>query len=54
MTPEVHRLFEEAGALPPAERTAYLESQTNDARVRQEVHSLLAHDHLAESFFADS
>jgi len=54
VSPEVNRLFEEACTLPPAQRTKYLQSQTADAEVLREVLSLLAHDALAEPFFAEA
>ena len=54
VSPEVHRLFEEACTLPPGQRTKYLQSQTADAEVLREVFSLLAHDALAEPFFAEA
>jgi tetratricopeptide (TPR) repeat protein len=52
VSPEVHRLFEAACELPPGQRTKYIQSQTADPEVQREVFSLLAHDGLAESFFA--
>jgi eukaryotic-like serine/threonine-protein kinase len=54
VSPEVHRLFQEACTLPPGQRTKYLQSQTADAEVHREVLSLLAHDALAEPFFAEA
>ena len=54
MSPEVHRLFEAACKLPADRQELYLESQTDDPAVRREVLSLLAHDGLAEPFFADA
>ncbi len=54
MSPEIHRLFEAACKLPTAGQEPYLESQTDDPEVRREVLSLLAHDALAEHFFADA
>jgi tetratricopeptide (TPR) repeat protein len=52
MSPEVQRLFEAAAPLSGDERVAYLKSQTGDAALHREVLSLLAHDDLAEPFFA--
>jgi tetratricopeptide (TPR) repeat protein len=54
VSPEVHRLFEAACELAPALRAGYVDSQTVDAKVKREVLSLLAHDALAEPFFADA
>ena len=54
MNPEIQRLFEAACKLPAARQGLYLESQTDDLTVRREVLSLLAHDALAEPFFADA
>ena len=54
VSPEIQRLFEDACKLPAARQERYLESQTDDAAVRDEVLSLLAHDALGESFFADA
>jgi eukaryotic-like serine/threonine-protein kinase len=53
MSPEVHRLFEAAVELPSEQRVEYLESQSTDPDVRRAVLALLAHDRLAEPFFAD-
>jgi len=52
LSPEVQRLFEGAAAIAADRRSAYLESQTGDAAIRREVLSLLAHDAVAEPFFA--
>ncbi len=54
MSPEVHRIFEAACALPPQQRANYVLSQTADAEVHREVLSLLEHDAPAASFFADA
>ena len=54
LSPEIQRLFEAACKLPTARQGLYLESQTDDASVRREVLSLLAHDALGEPFFADA
>jgi eukaryotic-like serine/threonine-protein kinase len=48
----VHRLFEAASDLSPEHRIEYLQNHTDDPEVRREVLSLLAHDALAEPFFA--
>jgi tetratricopeptide (TPR) repeat protein len=52
VSPEVHRLFAAAIELPPDRRATYLQTETDDAEVRREVLSLLAHDAMAEPFFA--
>ena len=52
MNQEVQRLFEAALDLPGSNRAAFVESQTSDPAVRQEVLSLLLHDGLAEPLFA--
>jgi tetratricopeptide (TPR) repeat protein len=54
MSPEIQRLFEAACKLPAAGQGLYVESQTDDPAVRREVLSLLAHDALAEPFFANA
>lgn len=54
MNREVSRLFEAASGLPAGERAAFLSGPTVDPEVRREVLSLLAHDALAEPFFADA
>ena len=54
VTPEVHRLFEEACELAPNLRAAYVQSEASDAEVCREVLSLLSHDALLEPLFADA
>lgn len=54
MSPEVHRIFEAACALPPEQRANYVLNQSADAEVHREVLSLLEHDAPAASFFADA
>ena len=47
----VEELYHSAAALPPGERAAFLEQACNgDPELRQEVESLLAHEHTAENF----
>lgn len=58
---EVARLFDDALSLPPDQRSAFLDAQTNDPTVRRQVDSLLrAHtdagdffDHLESSVFGE-
>jgi eukaryotic-like serine/threonine-protein kinase len=54
MSPEVKRLFEAAVELPLEQRLEYLESQAKEPEVRRAVLALLAHDVLAEPFFANA
>ena len=54
MSPEVHRLFEAAIGMPQEVRASYLQNETDDAEVRQEVLSLIAHDAGAERFFGEA
>lgn len=54
MRPDVQRLFAAALELPEDQQAAFVASQTNDPEVASEVLSLLAHDRLAEPFFAET
>jgi eukaryotic-like serine/threonine-protein kinase len=51
MNPEIQRLFEAALDVPEKSRTAFVESQTSDPALRNEVLSLLLHEKSAETFF---
>jgi serine/threonine protein kinase len=51
---KVEDLFEEVVELPPADREAFLHSNCHDAKIRDEVASLLAHDAKTSDCFLES